>query len=189
MADELDKKNNKQINKNKFDNSESKENKLALEERILTIQRISKTTEGGRKLRFRSLVVVGDLKGKYGFASAKNAEASGAIKKSSRLAARQMHTALINKKNLSVVDKVSYKFKSTKVILCPARDGTGIIAGSVVRAVLELAGFKNVVSKIYGSRNSKNVVEATHRALQKLNKLFYIRTNTNEIASIKKEQK
>lgn len=156
---------------NNFNQKGSDGEKSPLIEKVIKIKRISKTTKGGRTLRFSALVVVGDSKGHYGYASGKKNEASEAIRKALSLASKKMHFIKIDKKNLSIESEVVGRFSSTEVFLRPARLGTGIIAGGPVRAILESAGVVNVVSKIRGARkNKKNILEATHRAILELNK-------------------
>ena len=136
------------------------------EERIVYINRVSKTVKGGRRMRFSALVVIGDGKGRYGFAQAKAQEVPDAIKKALEAAKR-------NVKNLDIVNdtiphEINGKFGACKVFLKPAPAGTGIIAGGPVRAILELAGVKNVYSKVYGSRAAINIVRSTDNGLQNL---------------------
>lgn len=135
-------------------------------ERVVAINRISKTVQGGKHTRFSALVVIGDGKGKYSFATAKSGEVPDAIKKALTKARKQLFT-LDLKKGTIAHDTVGV-YGATKVVIKPAPAGTGIVAGGPVRAILELAGAKNVVSKVYGSRTSVNVIRATHDALCKL---------------------
>lgn len=136
------------------------------EERIVYINRISKTVKGGRKLRFSALVVIGDGKGRYGFANAKANEVPDAIKKAIEAAKKNIKVLPIIKG--SIPHEIIGKFGACKVFLKPAPEGTGIIAGGPVRAILELAGVKNVYSKVYGSRAAINIVRATDNGLQNL---------------------
>lgn len=136
-------------------------------ERVVAINRISKTTQGGKNVRFSALVVIGDGKGKYGFANAKSGEVPDAIKKSLAQAQKHMSTIRIQKGG-TIAHEVEGKFGATKVVLKPAKPGTGIVAGGAVRAILELAGIKNVVSKVYGSRGAINVIRATSNGLSQL---------------------
>ena len=136
-------------------------------ERVVSINRISKTTAGGKNMRFSALVVIGDGKGKYSFASAKSGEVPDAIKKSLDQAKKHLYSIKIAKGG-TLTHEVEGTFGATRVVLKPARPGTGIIAGGPVRAILELAGIKNVVSKVYGSRTAVNVIRATHDGLSAL---------------------
>lgn len=137
------------------------------EERVVNINRVSKTVKGGRRLRFSALVVVGDMKGRYGFANAKALEVPDAIKKALDSAKVNLHTVNIVKGD-TIAHEVIGKFGACEVFLKPAPEGTGIIAGGPVRAVLELAGIKNVYSKVYGSRAPINIIRATHNGLSSL---------------------
>lgn len=134
-------------------------------ERVVAINRISKTVQGGKHVRFSALVVVGDGKGRYGFALAKSSEVPDAIKKALTKAKKTMYTVEIAKGGTLAHD-IAGEYGSTKVVLKAARPGTGIVAGGAVRAILELSGVTNVVSKVYGSRTAVNVIYATHEALQ-----------------------
>jgi len=136
-------------------------------ERVVAINRISKTTAGGKNMRFSALVVIGDGKGKYSFASAKSGEVPDAIKKSLTQAKKKLYSIKIAKGG-TLTHEVEGKFGATRVVLKPAKPGTGIVAGGPVRAILELAGIKNVVSKVYGSRTAVNVIRATHNGLSSL---------------------
>ena len=135
-------------------------------ERVVAINRISKTTQGGKNVRFSALAVVGDGKGRYGFALSKSSEVPDAIKKALAKARKNMVT--VELVNGTIAHDTEGKFGATKVVLKPAPEGTGIVAGGAVRAVLELAGIKNIVSKVYGSRTAINVIRATDAALQQL---------------------
>lgn len=187
---------NKENKKNEKNNEEKNnknnngfiKNENTLSYQVLNIKRISRTVQGGRKMRFNALVVVGDKNGKCGFALEKNNETLGAIKKAFSSASKRMINVFINKKNFSIESQVYGKFGATKVFLRPAPQGTGIVAGGPVRAILELAGVKNVTSKVYGSKTRKNVLEATFKAIKELNKRHFIRMEIkNEIASINKK--
>ena len=138
-----------------------------LEERVVHINRVSKTVQGGKHVRFSALVVVGDGKGKYGFALAKSNEVPDAIKKALEKARKSMVGIKIVKGD-TITHDIEGIFGSTKVVLKPARPGTGIVAGGPVRASVELAGVKNVVSKVYGSRAPINIIRAVDAGLRSL---------------------
>jgi small subunit ribosomal protein S5 len=140
---------------------------MEYEERVVDINRISRTEQGGKHIRFDALVVIGDGKGKYGFALCKSGEVPDAIKKSLTAAKKEMYTIHVAKGG-TIAHPVIGKFADTEVFLKPAPAGTGIIAGGAVRAILELAGIKNVYSKVYGSRTPINVIRATHAGLMSL---------------------
>jgi len=137
------------------------------EERVVDINRVSKTVQGGKHIRFAALVVIGDGKGRYSFADAKSGEVPDAIKKALEKARKELFVIHIAKGDTLSHD-VEGKFAATKVVLKPAKPGTGIVAGGPVRAILELSGIKNVVSKVYGSRAPINVIRATHAGLQSM---------------------
>ncbi len=136
-------------------------------DKVVDINRVSKTVSGGKHMRFDALVVVGDGQGKYGFAMAKSGEVPDAIKKALTAAKKRMHKIHLVRGG-TIAHEVVGVYGSTKVTLKPAPAGTGIIAGGAVRAVVELAGIKNVVSKVNGSRTRINVIRATSAALDSL---------------------
>lgn len=151
-----------------------------IEKKVVQIDRISRVVKGGRRLRFRALVVVGNKKGRVGIGLAKGNEVIIAINKATRKAEKNLTPVTIYKDTIPY--EITYKFKGARVILKPARPGTGIIAGGAVRAVVEAAGIKNILSKILGSSNKINNIYATFLALQKL-KL------KNETTQSKKKEK
>jgi len=146
-------------------------------ETVVYINRVSKTVKGGRRMRFAALVAVGDNRGNIGFAQGKSTEVPEAIKKASEAAKKNLvHVQLV--KGDTISHEISYKYGACTVFLKPAPEGTGVIAGGPVRAILELAGVKNIYSKIYGSRTAINVVKATVGALtslKTLTKVAYLR--------------
>lgn len=137
------------------------------EERVVSVNRVSKTVKGGRKMRFSVLVVIGNGKGKYGFAIGKAAEVPDAIKKALEKARSNTFTFKTSKGD-TIAHEIIGKFGACSVFLKPATEGTGIIAGGPVRAILELAGIRNVYSKVYGSRAPINIIRATHHGLSNL---------------------
>lgn len=137
------------------------------EETVVEINRIAKTVKGGRRMRFSALVVIGNKKGKYGFGTGKAAEVPDAIKKALEAAKRNTYTFHIVKGG-TLAHEIIGKFGACSVFLKPAKEGTGIIAGGPVRAILELAGVRNVTSKVYGSRAPINIIRATHNGLSNL---------------------
>ena len=137
------------------------------EERVVFINRVSKTFKGGRRMKFTALVVIGDRKGRYGFALGKAAEVPDAIKKATEAAKKNLFKLHLVKGN-TISHEVVGKFGACNVYLKPAPEGTGIIAGGPVRAVLELAGVQNVCSKVYGSRAPINIVRAVNQGLESL---------------------
>lgn len=130
------------------------------EERVVKIQRISKTTKGGRTLRFSALVVVGNRRGKVGFATAKALEVPNAIRKALRAAENGVRDVAINKSG-TLYHEVIGASGAAKVLLKPAPSGTGIIAGGPIRAVIELAGYTDIYTKNLGNNTPVNMIAAT----------------------------
>lgn len=139
------------------------EQKQELKEKVVNVSRVAKVVKGGRTFRFSALVVVGDEKGRIGVGNGKSAEVPEAIKKATEEAKKNL--VKISLVNGTLPHEYTTNFGSSKVILKPAVEGTGVIAGGAVRPVLELAGVKNVTAKTLGSRNSRNIVYATIKAL------------------------
>ena len=137
------------------------------EERVVFINRVSKTVKGGRRMKFTALVVIGDHKGRYGFAVGKAAEVPDAIKKASEAAKKNLFKLHLVK-GQTISHEIVGKYGACNVYLKPAPEGTGIIAGGPVRAILELAGVQNVCSKVYGSRAPINIIRATNQGLNNL---------------------
>ncbi len=136
------------------------------EEEVLQIDRVTRVVKGGRRLRFRATVVVGNRKGKVGVGIGKSTEVVGAIKKAIHQAKKDFVTVPL--KNGTIPHEVHMKYKSAKLVIMPASPGTGIIAGGAVRKISELAGIKNMLSKIFGSRNRITNAQATILALKEL---------------------
>lgn len=134
--------------------------------KLVAVNRVSKTVKGGRNMRFSALVVVGDGKGSVGLGAGKAAEVPEAIKKAEQLARRSM--VKISLAGDTIPHEEEGVFGKASVLLKPAPEGTGVIAGSSVRAVVELAGIKNITTKAYGSRNPINCVKATLAGLKSL---------------------
>ncbi len=138
-----------------------------LQERVVHIARVAKVVKGGRRFAFRALVVVGDGKGRVGVGVGKSREVPGAIRQGTDRAKRNMvNVSLFEQRTLP--HEVWVKFGASKVLLKPASPGTGVIAGGGVRAVVEAAGVKDILSKSLGSANVFNVVMATFKGLQEL---------------------
>jgi len=140
--------------------------KPEIEDRVVSIDRISRTVKGGRRIRFRALVVIGNRNGQVGVGVAKSNDVQGAIAKAKAKANKDLLNVPIV--NGSIAHEVTKTFGKTRVLLKPAPAGHSIIAGGSVRAVVELAGIKNIVSKSIGSSNAINSAMATFTALKEL---------------------
>lgn len=137
-----------------------------LMEKVLFINRCSKTVKGGKKMSFSALILVGDGNGHVGYGFAKANELTDAIRKGGELAKKQM--IFVPREGTTIPFDVEVKWDGAKLLLRSVHQGTGIIAGSKVRAILEFAGVKDVVAKSFGSNNPINQVRATFAALKKL---------------------
>ena len=140
---------------------------LELEDKVVSIKRVTKVVKGGRNFRFTALVVVGDGNGHVGAGLGKAAEIPEAIRKGKEDAMKKLVSVAINE-NGSITHDYVGKFGSAEVLLKKAPEGTGVIAGGPARAVIELAGIKNIRTKSLGSRNKQNVVLATIAGLSEL---------------------
>ena len=142
-------------------------NSLELNEKVVSIKRVTKVVKGGRNMRFTALVVVGDGNGHVGAGLGKAAEIPEAIRKGKEDAAKKLITVSLDENNSITHDFIG-KFGSASVLLKRAPEGTGIIAGGPARNVLEIAGIKNIRTKSLGSNNKQNVVFATIAGLEKI---------------------
>ena len=140
---------------------------LELEDNVVTIKRVTKVVKGGRNMRFTALVVVGDKNGHVGAGLGKATEIPEAIRKGKEAAEKNLVEVPIDE-NGSVPHDFNGKFGSASVLIKKAPEGTGIIAGGPARAVLELAGYKNIRTKSLGSNNKQNVVLATIKGLTEI---------------------
>ena len=147
-----------------------------LEKRMVNLNAISKVTKGGKTLRYDALMVVGDKNGRVGIGLAKALDVTQAIEKATLVAKKHMITVCTD--GTTIPHDVIGKFGTTKVIMMAAKEGKGIIAGGVVRDVVELAGIKDITTKLYGSNNPVNCVKAAFEGLKALR-------SAEEIASLR----
>ena len=138
------------------------------EDVVVSINRVSKTVKGGRRMRFAALVVVGDKTGRGGFGMGKASEVTDAIKKATEAATKSVFRVKLVDDNRTVPHSAVGKHGASSVFLAPAAPGTGVKAGGAVRSILELAGVADVLTKIIGSRTPVNVVYATLDALKQM---------------------
>ena len=143
-----------------------RENQDEFTQKNLGIRRVTAVTAGGRTMRFSATVVVGDKKGRVGLGIAKAAEVPVAIEKAAKLARKNVITVPVV--NGTIPHEVKGKFSTTTVLMSPTKEGNGIIAGGSARAIMELAGYKNVTTKIHGSTNKINAARATLNGLKEL---------------------
>ena len=136
------------------------------EEKVLYINRCSKVVKGGRKFSFSALIIIGDGQGRIGFGFAKANEVSDAIRKGTEAARKNVMS--FEMEGTTIPHEITVEWDGARVLLKPAPEGTGVIAGSKVRSVLELGGVKDVVAKSLGSSNPLNQVRATIEALSQL---------------------
>ncbi len=138
-------------------------NREDFEEAIVNIGRVTKVVKGGRRFRFTALVVVGNKEGVIGYGSGKAKEVPDAIKKAVDDAFKNL--VQVNLHGSTIAHDIEVKFNASRILLKPASEGTGVIAGGATRPVLELAGIQDILTKSLGSNNPANVVRATIKAL------------------------
>ncbi|MDD3775050.1 MAG: 30S ribosomal protein S5 [Sulfurovaceae bacterium] len=141
-------------------------NRENFEEAIVNIGRVTKVVKGGRRFRFTALVVVGDKNGTVGYGFGKAKEVPDAIKKAVDDAFKNL--VKINIKGSTIAHDIEHKFNASRILLRPASEGTGVIAGGAARPVIELAGIKDILTKSIGSNNPNNLVRATIQALSRI---------------------
>lgn len=140
--------------------------KKEIESQVVEIRRVTRVVAGGKRMRFRALVVVGDRKGRVGIGVKKGADVADAVGKATAQARKNLITVALVGDTIPHI--VQQKYKSAKVLIKPAKPGSGIKAGGPVRAVVALAGIKNVTSKMLGSANKISNVRAAYEALKRL---------------------
>lgn len=155
------------------------------DERILQISRVSRVAKGGRRIRFRALIVIGDKKGRVGMGIGKSAEVQGAVAKATSQAKKNLINVPII--NGTIPHEVLSKSGAAIVMLKPASEGTSMVAGGAVRSVVELAGITDILAKIMGSRSMVNNVRATLKALSSFNPIIVEKLKSIEEKSIRKE--
>lgn len=141
----------------------TKKEKPEFEQKLLDLARVARVVKGGRRFRFRATLVIGNKKGKVGVGVGKGSDVSDAIKKAYDDASKSLISVQFNKNTL--FHEINHKRGSAKIILKPAKEGRGIIAGGAIRAVVDLAGIKDIVAKSLGTSNKLNVARATVEAL------------------------
>ncbi len=156
--------------------------KKEFDEEVIQIDRVTRVVKGGRRLRFRATVVIGDRKGRVGIGIGKSTEVTGAIQKAISKAKRSIIRVPIF--GTTIPHEIKIKLKSSKILMMPASEGTGIIAGGAIRKVVELAGIKNILSKSFGTNNRVANTQAAYKALGMLTK----RTAPKKKAAVKKEE-
>jgi len=158
------------------------ENQPQVVEKVITINRVTKVTKGGKKMSFAALVVVGDTRGKVGFALGKANEVADAIRKALTKAKRELSS--VHLEGSTIPHEIIGEFGAAKVLLRPASEGTGVIAAGPVRAICEAAGIKDILTKCLQSNNPINVIKATMDGLLNLKS-----ANTEGLSNGKKEAK
>lgn len=138
------------------------------DQEIIDIARVTRVVAGGKRMRFRACVVIGDRKGRVAYALAKGSDVAGAVNKAVTAAKKRL--IVVPLVNNTIPHKTLQKFGAAQVLLKPAPEGTGLIAGGPLRSLFELAGIHNIVSKMQGSRNKINNVKAAYIALKNLRK-------------------
>lgn len=132
------------------------------DQKVVEVKRVTRVVAGGKRMRFRALVVIGDHKGKVGMGLKKGMDVSDSVNKAVNQAKKRM--VVLPLAEDTIPHEVRVKYKSSRLILRPAKAGTGVIAGGAVRSVMELSGVKNVMSKMIGSSNKVNNVKAVFKA-------------------------
>src|SRR6185369_5792304 len=141
---------------------ESDREKREFDQKVVEVKRVTRVTGGGKRMRFRALVVIGDHKGKVGMGLRKGTDVAESVNKAVAQAKKNM--IVLPLVNETIPHEMKIKYKSSQLLMMPARPGTGVIAGGAVRSVMDLAGVKNIISKMIGSSNKVNNVKAVFKA-------------------------
>ena len=174
-------KNNQQGNNNRRPRPEMPKEEKEFDERVVHIDRVARVVKGGRRFRFRALVVIGDHKNRVGIGTAKGADVTAAVQKAVDVAKKNVVVIPVYKD--TIPHEAEAKVSGARILLKPASAGTGLIAGGVVRVVLEVGGIKNALSKSLGSANKINTAYATLAALQSIEPADNWVTKSNKTAS------
>lgn len=145
---------------------EDRGSKPEFDQKVVEVKRVTRVVAGGKRMRFRALVVIGDHKGKVGMGLRKGSDVSESVNKAVSQAKKNM--VILPLVNGTVPHEMVIKYKSSSLLLRPAKPGSGVIAGGAVRSVMELAGVKNIVCKMLGSNNKVNNVKAVFAAFSKM---------------------
>ncbi|MCL5666838.1 MAG: 30S ribosomal protein S5 [Patescibacteria group bacterium] len=152
--------------KRRRQSQEGERERSEFDQKVVEVKRVTRVVAGGKRMRFRALVVIGDHKGRVGMGLKKGSDVSESVNKAVNAAKKNMITLpLVND---TIPHELNIKYKSSSLMLHPAKAGTGVIAGGAVRSVMELAGVKNVVSKMLGSNNKVNNIKAVFAAFQRM---------------------
>lgn len=157
---------NKNFDKKNKDRARSFKEGTEFETRVIDLARVTRVMAGGKRMRFRACVVIGDRQGRVGWAIAKGADVTLAVNKATTKAKKRVINVPI--KTGTIPHQIIAKFKAAKVFLRPAKTGSGVIAGGAIRPVLELAGYQDINAKILGSHSKINNVQAVFEALTNL---------------------
>ncbi len=183
----MDRKDDKRMNtRNRDPRANETPEEKQFEERMINIDRVARVVKGGRRFRFKALVVVGDRKGRVGVGVSKGADVQAAVAKAVDVAKKNMITVNIYKS--TIPHDAQAKVGGSVILIKPAAPGTGIIAGGVVRAVMEVAGIQNILSKSLGSSNKVNSAYATIEALQSVIPAKQWLTNVSRTKTTTKEK-
>lgn len=140
--------------------------KREFDQKVVEVKRVTRVVAGGKRMRFRALVVIGDHKGRVGMGLKKGLDVAESVNKAVNEAKKNMITLPLT--NETIPHAIKVKYKASQLIMMPASQGTGVIAGGAIRSVMELAGIKNVISKRLGSNNKVNNIKAAFAAFKKM---------------------